>query len=179
MGVTHSQHLGCQNGLLVTSLLLLCTKTTFFLLVQKKSKLGTKKANYFFLPTCTKKLLVQKKANYNFSYLYKKKQTTIFPTYAKKSKLQFFLPSASPEESILQTRKFFYSYKKSKRKNFESSKIGGRDLTSCTFPPLVSHVTTPYTLSSLTSGFEKRPGGPLRIWTSKNPTKSGNWRVPK
>ena len=29
--------------------------------------------------------------------------------------------------------------------------------------PLVSHVTTPYTLSSLTSGFEKRPGGPLRI----------------
>jgi len=29
--------------------------------------------------------------------------------------------------------------------------------------PLVSHVTTPYTLSSLTSGFEKRPGVPLRI----------------
>lgn len=35
--------------------------------------------------------------------------------------------------------------------------------------PLVSHVITQYTLSSLTSGFEKRPGGPLRIWTSKNP----------
>ena len=29
--------------------------------------------------------------------------------------------------------------------------------------PLVSHVTTQYTLTSLTSGFEKRPGGPLRI----------------